>query len=113
MLHQTDVPISGQVAIGGTAALMACSSTLLLNYCISPYVYRIETTQDEEVCAATTGTFFGTITKTEFKVADIVDPGKGMLRPFCNFSANGAPFFVHPELLPPKSKLLLALPKRN
>lgn len=39
---QTNVPPSGQIAVGGTAILAACGSTAALNFCFGPYVEKLE-----------------------------------------------------------------------
>uniref|UniRef100_A0A7S3Q9W9 Uncharacterized protein n=1 Tax=Chaetoceros debilis TaxID=122233 RepID=A0A7S3Q9W9_9STRA len=39
---QTNIPPSGQIAVGGTAILAACGSTAALNFCFGPYVEKLE-----------------------------------------------------------------------
>ena len=41
-LHTGTVPAVGQAAVGGTALLAAVGSTVLLNFCVSPYVHTIK-----------------------------------------------------------------------
>lgn len=48
MFGKDSVPMAGQVAVMGTALLGTGGSTLLLNLCVSPYVFRMAEVRDEK-----------------------------------------------------------------
>eukprot|EP00520_Triparma_pacifica_P020000 CAMPEP_0118653906 /NCGR_PEP_ID=MMETSP0785-20121206/12082_1 /TAXON_ID=91992 /ORGANISM="Bolidomonas pacifica, Strain CCMP 1866" /LENGTH=124 /DNA_ID=CAMNT_0006546483 /DNA_START=283 /DNA_END=654 /DNA_ORIENTATION=- len=103
-LNTGEVPIGGQVAVSGTALLAAAGSTVLLNYCVTPYVHKITKTGDDYT--ATTANLFGMRTTTDFTLDQVVNPTDAKLsRPFCNFVANGTPMYIHGELFNDKATL--------
>jgi hypothetical protein len=110
----------GQIAVSGTATLAAVGSTVLLNYCVTPYVHTLtsETTTSETGTAtttytATTATMYGTRKATSFTSDEVVSvAAAGTSRPFCNFVAAGVPMYVHGELFNDK-KLLKRLLQRQ
>jgi len=123
MTFGSNLPISGQIAVGGTAILAATGSTAALSFCFSPYIHKLEwipvrqctpkdaegkvietTDADETKCQkmllkATTRNFFAMPVETVF------DPDTDCLhnpksyRPFCNFIAKDKPFFIHPQIV--------------
>lgn len=116
LVYGSSVPASGQIAVGGTAILAATGSTAALSFCFSPYITKLEwvpnnsgDSENEEkgsesrsqkmLLKATTRNFFAMPVETIFDpdVDCIHDPKT--YRPFCNFMANGMPFFVHPHLI--------------
>lgn len=42
MFWGSNLPLSGQLAVGGTAIMAACGSTLALDFCFSPYIHQLE-----------------------------------------------------------------------
>ena len=38
----SNVPASGQIAVGGTAVLAATGSTAALSFCFNPYIHKLE-----------------------------------------------------------------------
>lgn len=38
----SNLPVSGQLAVGGTAMFAACGSTAALSFCFSPYIHTLE-----------------------------------------------------------------------
>ena len=40
--YGSNIPPSGQLAVGGTAILAACGSTVALTFCFSPYIHTLE-----------------------------------------------------------------------
>lgn len=42
LIFGSNLPISGQLAVGGTAILAACGSTAALSFCFSPYIHTLE-----------------------------------------------------------------------
>jgi hypothetical protein len=108
-LNTGEVPLGGQVAVSGTALLAAAGSTVLLNYCVTPYVHSI--TKSGDSFSAVTANLFGMRTTTPFMLDQVVTPKDAKLsRPFCNFVANGVPMYIHGELFDDKAilkKLLL------
>ena len=38
----SNLPVSGQLAVGGTAMLAACGSTAALSFCFNPYIHKLE-----------------------------------------------------------------------
>ena len=109
LIAREQVPLGGQVAVSGTALLAAAGSTVLLNYCVTPYVHEI--TKEGENFTAMTANLFGMRTTTQFNLDQVVTPTDAKLsRPFCNFVANGTPMYIHGELFNDKAilkKLLL------
>ena len=100
----SDVPLSGQVAVSGTALLAAVGSTVLLNYCVTPYVHEI--VRDGDQFTATTVNIFGFRADTTFRIGDVVGAAQsGTSRPFCNFVAAGVPMYIHGELFDDKELL--------
>jgi len=101
----TGTPLMGTLAVSGTATLAAVGSTVLLNYCVTPYVHTITTT-DDEMYTATTATMYGTRKQTDFALADVVGTAKAKSsRPFCNFTAKDTPMYIHPEIFNDKNLL--------
>lgn len=109
------MPVGGQLAVAGTAAFAAVGSTLLLSYCFSPYVHRLEyvdpetgTPVDKNMITekdktplhirATTRTLLSTELQTVFDPVNDVTVASSV-RPFCNFVAAGVPMYCHPEIL--------------
>jgi len=129
-LQGGNIPISGQLAVGGTAILAATGSTAALSYCFSPYVHSLEWTEEQEtgtnddsasgkkqqLLKAKTRNFFSLPVETVFDPRTDVeyDVSKKTNRPFCNFIANGVPLFVHPNLIhEAELKLLLFGPVKD
>ncbi len=106
-LNSGSVPALGQLAVGGTASLAAVGSTMLLNFCVTPYVHEMTKEGDSDpLFTATTANMLGMLVKTEFKPADVTSMVEsGSSRPFVNFFANGKPMYIHGELF--DDKLLL------
>ena len=108
----------GQIAVSGVAALAAVGSTILLSYCVSPYVHDLTVQKNEKgevLYTATTGNMFGMRTKTTFPLKSCIELEKsGMKRPFCNVIVNGGDkaLFIHGELFDDKN-LLKRLLLRN
>lgn len=102
-LHTGTVPAAGQAAVSGTALCAAVGSTVLLNYCVSPYVHSILQVGegDGATYEAVTANLMGMRVTTSFDLA-AVQPPTGT-RPFCNFVAAGVPMYVHPELVNDKA----------
>jgi hypothetical protein len=109
----SNVPASGQIAVGGTAILAATGSTAALSFCFNPYIHKLEWVNDGEeseesegmkesrkmLLKATTRNFFSMPVETVFDPdVDVIHNPKNY-RPFCNFMAKGMPFFVHPHLV--------------
>jgi len=116
------IPIAGQLAVSGTALVAAIGSTALLNWCVTPYVHRIELEnvlsndnndpkmkKNNDQVKATYANIFGirkTITFDPRTEVHHLDPsGKKMFRPFVNFfvKPDMLPLYVHPELIEDKS----------
>ena len=115
----SNVPASGQIAVGGTAVLAATGSTAALSFCFNPYIHKLEwvtggqsnsedgkdeseatdTKSQKMLLKATTRNFFSMPVETIFDPdVDVIHDPK-TYRPFCNFMANDMPFFVHPHLI--------------
>ncbi|GMH67895.1 hypothetical protein TL16_g08522, partial [Triparma laevis f. inornata] len=110
LLTSSTVPAIGQIAVTGTALTTAVGSTLLLNYCVSPYVHKLEKVNENDYSAVTVNMFAQKMSTTF--TLDQIELSDSLNRPFCNFIANGMPMYVHGELLNDK-KLLKSLMKRN
>jgi hypothetical protein len=83
----------GQLAVSGTATLAAVGSTLLLNYCVTPYVHELREVGGSY--EATTATMWGTRMNTKFGLDEVVGVAKANTsRPFCNFLAAGKPLYM-------------------
>jgi hypothetical protein len=123
----SNIPASGQIAVGGTAILAACGSTAALSFCFSPYIHKLEwipvrqcnppTSADcdgddesvekeisETKCQkmlmkVTTRNFLAMQTETIFDPDTDVIHNPKTYRPFCNFLVKDKPYFIHPELL--------------
>ena len=98
----SSVPASGQLAVVVTAGITAVGSTALLGYCFSPYVHTLERLVGEEngLIRITTRDILARKVETVFDPkTDVSLPPKQNSRPFCNFVVNGAPMFVHQELV--------------
>jgi len=95
--------------VTSVALSAAVGSTALLNYCVSPYVHRLE--ERGGGFEATTVDFWARKVNTKFKIDDVTS-SSSLSRPFCNFVAKGVPMYVHGELMNDK-KLLKSLVKRE
>ena len=120
------IPVSGQLAIIGTAGVAAVGSTALLGYCFSPYVHTLErlspsatsNKNEEDGVDATTTTNNESMNANENllrivtrdilarRVETIFDPTTDVFppptnnsRPFCNFMVRGLPMYVHKEMI--------------
>lgn len=96
-LNVGDVPVTGQLAVGGTAIMAAAGSTVALSFCFSPYVHKLERVDDTQI-KATTANILGMRVETTFDPSRDVGKAAGS-RPFCNFTAKGLPMYVHPEMV--------------
>merc|ERR1712008_245612 len=95
------------IAVGGTAMVAACGSTVALSFCFSPYVHILESTppshnNDDDnstmMLRAVTRNILAREVETVFDPAtDVLHDTKN--RPFCNFVAKGVPMYVHKELI--------------
>ena len=115
----SNIPASGQVAVGGTAILAACGSTAALSFCFSPYIHKLEwipvrqcnppTSADAEkeiteskcqkmLMKVTTRNFLAMQTESVFDPDTDVIHNPKTYRPFCNFLVKDKPYFIHPEL---------------
>lgn len=119
----SNIPASGQLAVGGTAILAACGSTAALSFCFSPYIHKLEwipvrqcnppksadgesvekeiteTKCQKMLMKVTTRNFLAMQTETVFDPDTDVIHNPKTYRPFCNFLVKDKPFFIHPELL--------------
>lgn len=59
MFGKDSVPAAGQVAVVGTALAGASGSTLLLNLCVSPYVFKMAEVRNHAWSGAPTLRSFG------------------------------------------------------
>lgn len=116
MIHSGDVPVAGQLAVGGSAILGAVGSTVAMDFVFSPYISTLERvpvrqchsnkeeSSEEQRAAqewllkATTRNILSMKVETVFDPTTDVTPYSG-IRPFCNFLAKGRPMFVHPDLI--------------
>jgi len=90
--------LSSLLPHSGTALLAAAGSTVLLNYCVTPYVHSI-TTVDDSNYTAMTANLFGMRTTTDFTLDQVMSLDAAKLnRPFANFVANGTPMYIHGEV---------------
>jgi len=105
LLQYGTIPAAGQLAVSGTAILAAVGSTVLLNWCITPYVHRLERIGGSAEIVATYVNIFGMRKTVSFDPrTDVihVDPsGKKMFRPFVNFfvKPDMVPLYVHPSMI--------------
>lgn len=116
LTYGSNIPASGQLAVGGTAILAATGSTAALSFCFSPYLHKLEwipvrqcktaegkkeksVTSQTQLMKATTRNFFAMQVETVFDPDVDVTHDPKTYRPFCNFMVKGLPLFIHPELL--------------
>ena len=107
------VPATGQVAVIATAGLTAVGSTVLLGYCFSPYVHTLEkiappddaqdkndVDNNQQLIRMVTRDILARKVETIFDpTKDVGAPSSSNSRPFCNFTVNGLPFYIHPQLI--------------
>ena len=121
----SQVPLSGQIAVGGTCILAACGSTLALDFCFSPYVHSLQWVEgpktgeegkmNERLVKATSRNLLSMQVETIFHPQhDVLHAGQFQTyRPFCNFKVKkdgkDFPLFVHPEMLHDEKLRLLLL----
>eukprot|EP00904_Undaria_pinnatifida_P013077 jgi/Undpi1/88/HiC_scaffold_1.g00088.m1 len=122
--------MAGQVAVMGTALAGTGSSTLLLNLCVSPYVFRMAEILGREEGSEGEGqtkmrnkknrygmpkisgrrfrvermNIFGARITTEFSI-DEVEPMPNTSRPFVSFKANGNYYYIQGHVM--EDKVLL------
>mmetsp|Transcript_25695 Transcript_25695/g.29348 ORF Transcript_25695/g.29348 Transcript_25695/m.29348 type:complete len:270 (-) Transcript_25695:8-817(-) len=126
-MYSGNIPEAAQYALGGTTMLTACGSTVAVHYCLTPYVHTMEhvdtpqclekanetdtekflenaleflenSSDEKKWVKATWRNLFVMRQEIVFDAAKDALPYNG-LRPFCNFSVNGIPLYVHPELI--------------
>ncbi|CAM9765522.1 unnamed protein product [Ectocarpus fasciculatus] len=121
MFGKESVPVAGQVAVMSAALVGTGSSTLLLNLCVSPYVFRMAEIYEGGVAHGEGGdihkkprnkknrygmpklsgrrfraermNIFGVRKTTEFSI-DEVEPMPNTSRPFVSFKAAGSYYFI-------------------
>ncbi|CBJ28755.1 conserved unknown protein [Ectocarpus siliculosus] len=121
MYGKESVPVAGQVAVMSAALVGTGSSTLLLNLCVSPYVFRMAEIYEGGVAQGEDGdvrkkprnkknrygmpklsgrrfrvermNIFGVRRTTEFSI-DEVEPMPNTSRPFVSFKAAGSYYFI-------------------
>jgi len=121
-MYSGDIPQAAQYALGGSTMFTACGSTVAVHAFFTPYVHTLEhvnirqcrnnngekdieehsitnTANQEKLVKATWRNLFVIRQETVFDPAKDATPYKNGMRPFCNFSVNGIPFYVHPELI--------------
>lgn len=119
ILHAGDVPLAGQLAVGGSAMIGAVGSTVAMSFVFSPYVHTLErvpvrlchSKKDDETAAvteeqasqkwllkATTRNILAMKVETVFDPQTDIGTYSG-IRPFCNFTAKNMPMYVHPDLI--------------
>jgi hypothetical protein len=123
-MHTGDVPLAGQLAVGGSAMVGAVGSTVAMSFVFSPYVTTLErvpvrlchhakrdddddldskqnvTEQaaQEWLLKATTRNMLAMKVETVFDPQTDITSYVG-IRPFANFTAKGVPMYVHPDLI--------------
>lgn len=120
-MHTGDVPLAGQLAVGGSAMVGAVGSTVAMSFVFSPYVTMLERVpvrlchakQDDDsdskqnvteqaaqewLLKATTRNMLAMKVETVFDPQTDIASYAG-IRPFANFTAKGVPMYVHPDLI--------------
>jgi hypothetical protein len=120
-MHTGDVPLAGQLAVGGSAMVGAVGSTVAMSFVFSPYVTKLERVpvrlchakQDDDsgskqdvtehaaqewLLKATTRNMLAMKVETVFDPETDIASYSG-IRPFANFTAKGVPMYVHPDLI--------------
>jgi len=110
-MYSGDISHLGQFAVGGTATMAACGSTVLVHFFFTPYVHTLERVNmqetgnesdaepdKKELIKATWRNLFVVKQETVFDPLIDTSPYNGN-RPFCNFFVKGIPLYVHPELI--------------